>query len=41
VSLANVQWARKKPKRIRNIHATIASRRKELLHTEGRKIVNQ
>jgi putative transposase len=39
-SLANAQWARKKPKRIRNIHAKIASGRKEFLHTEGRKIVN-
>jgi IS605 OrfB family transposase len=40
-TLATIQRAQKTPKRIRNIHAKIANRRKDFLHKESAKIVKQ
>jgi IS605 OrfB family transposase len=39
--LATMQRARKTPKRVRNLHAKIANRRKDFLHKESAKIVKE
>jgi putative transposase len=39
--LATVQRARKAPKRVRNIHAKIANRRKDFLHKRSAEIVKE